>query len=71
MGNVQGVIVSKNGYRSGAAQFSNYYGIGLKELRKSNNLDCPGTLETFMNNSTILVKVAVVAAGASFIEMAA
>ena len=39
IGKVQGLSVSKTGYQSGAAQFSNYYGIGLKlkELRKSNN----------------------------------
>jgi len=45
IGNAQGLIVTKTGYQSGAAQFANYYGIGLKELRKPNNLDWKGRVK--------------------------
>lgn len=45
IGNAQGLIVTKTGYQSGAAQFANFYGIGLKELRKPNDLDWQGRIK--------------------------
>lgn len=45
IGNAQGLIVTKTGYQSGTVQFANYYGIGLKELRKPNDLDWQGRVK--------------------------
>lgn len=45
IGNAQGLIVTKTGYQSGAAQFANHYGIGLKVLRKPNELDWQGRVK--------------------------
>lgn len=44
IGNAQGLIVTKTGYQSGAAEFANYYGIRLKILRKPTNLDWEGRM---------------------------
>ena len=45
IGNAQGIIVTKTGYQSGAAKFANYYGIGLKVLRKPNDNDWKGRIK--------------------------
>lgn len=45
VGNAQGLIVTKTGYQSGAAEFANYYGIGLKILRKPTDLDWQGRMK--------------------------
>lgn len=45
IGNAQGLIVTKTGYQSGAARFANYYGIGLRELRKPNDHDWQGRIK--------------------------
>lgn len=34
IGNAQGLVVTKTGFQSGAVRFANYYGVGLKLLRK-------------------------------------
>lgn len=45
IGNAQGLMVTKTGYQSGAAEFANYYGLGLKLLRKPNNSDWEGRIK--------------------------
>lgn len=45
IGNAQGIIVTKTGYQKGTAQFANYYGIGLKLLRKPNDGDWEGRIK--------------------------
>lgn len=45
IGNARGIIVTKTGYQSGAAEFANYYGIDLKVLRKPNDADWQGRMK--------------------------
>lgn len=45
IGNVQGIIVTKTGFQSGAAEYANYYGIDLKLLRKPNDQDWEGRMK--------------------------
>lgn len=46
VGNCQGVMVTKTGFQSGAAQFGQFYGIGLKVLRAPTDADWEGLIET-------------------------
>lgn len=45
IGNAQGLIVTKTGFQSGAAEFCQYYGIGAKLLRKSTDKDWEGRVK--------------------------
>ena len=45
IGNVQGIIVTKTGFQSGAAEYANYYGIDLKLLRKPTDQDWDGRMK--------------------------
>lgn len=45
IGNAQGLIKTKTGYQSGVAGFANYYGIGLKVLRRPNDQDWQGRIK--------------------------
>lgn len=52
IGNARGIIVTKTGYQSGAAEFANYYGISLKILRKPNDNDWKGRIKDIHINIT-------------------
>lgn len=45
IGNAQGIIVTKTGFQSGAAEYANYYGIDLKLLRKPTSQDWEGRMK--------------------------
>lgn len=45
IGNVRGIMVTKNGYQRGAVDFAKFYGISLKLLRKPNELDWQGRIK--------------------------
>ncbi|MGP4073235.1 restriction endonuclease [Piscibacillus sp. B03] len=45
IGNAQGIIVTKTGYQSGAAEFAKFYGISLKVLRRPNDEDWEGRIK--------------------------
>jgi hypothetical protein len=45
IGNTTALMVTKTGYQSGATDFANYYGIGLKLLRKPTNDDWKGRVK--------------------------
>ncbi len=46
--NVNGIMVTKVGYQSGAKKFADYYGINLKELRFPNEKDWEGRIKTIV-----------------------
>jgi len=52
IGNVQGLMVTKTGYQTGAADFANYYGIALKILRKPTDEDWKGRIKDIHLNIT-------------------
>ncbi|MBA4074663.1 MAG: hypothetical protein C0508_06435, partial [Cyanobacteria bacterium PR.023] len=57
LGNCQGQMVTKTGYQSGAAAFAEFYGIGLKLVRKPTEEDWTGRLRTICVNLTASVLV--------------
>jgi len=52
IGNAQGIIVTKTGFQSGAAEYANYYGIDLKLLRKPTEKDWEGLMKDLYINIT-------------------
>lgn len=54
IGNVNGIIVSKNGFQKGAKEFGHHYGINLKELRKPINKDWKGRIKSIQLNLNII-----------------
>ncbi len=48
LNNVNGIMVTKVGYQSGAKKFADYYGINLKELRFPHNKDWEGRIKTIV-----------------------
>lgn len=46
--NVNGIMVTKVGYQSGAKKFGDFYGINLKELRFPNDKDWEGRIKTIV-----------------------
>ena len=44
LGDVQGIMVSANGFQAGTKQFAKHYGITLKELRKPSSKDTLGEI---------------------------
>lgn len=48
LANVNGVLVTKVGYQSGAKKFADFYGINLKELRFPNDKDWEGRVKTIV-----------------------
>ena len=45
IGNAQGIIVTKTGFQSGAAEYANYYGIDLKLLKRPTDKDWEGRMK--------------------------
>lgn len=52
VGNVTALMVTKTGYQSGAVDFANHYGIGLKLLRKPTEDDWKGKVKDIHVNIT-------------------
>lgn len=50
IGNAQGLIITKTGYQTGAVEFANHYGIGLKVLRKPDGNDWQGRVKNIHIN---------------------
>jgi len=46
IGNINGIMVSKNGFQKGAKEFAEYYGINLRELREPTENDWKGRIKT-------------------------
>jgi hypothetical protein len=46
--NVNGIMVTKEGYQAGAKKFADFYGINLKELRMPNDTDWEGRIKTLV-----------------------
>jgi restriction endonuclease len=55
IGNVNGIMVSKNGFQKGAKEFAEYYGINLRELREPTDQDWKGRLKTIQINMNIVM----------------
>ncbi len=50
VGNCQGIMVTRTGYQTGAEQFAQFYGIGLKVLRKPMPRDWDGRIKDIQIN---------------------
>lgn len=48
IGNIQGIIVSKNGFQSGAKKYAELYGINLKEIRPPQDEDWKGRIKNII-----------------------
>jgi len=55
IGNIQGIMVSKEGFQKGSKEFAEHYGINLKELRTPKEKDWEGRLKTIVVNTTIIL----------------
>lgn len=53
--NVNGIMVTKVGYQSGARKFADFYGINLKELRFPNDDDWKGRIKTIVFQMQMVV----------------
>lgn len=54
IGNINGILVTKKGYQSGAKKYADYYGINLKEIRFPEKDDWSGRLKTIQVNIHVL-----------------
>lgn len=48
IGNIQGIMVSRKGFQSGAKEYAEYYGINLKEIREPEDADWKGRIKTIV-----------------------
>lgn len=48
IGNIQGIMVSRKGFQSGAKEYGEHYGINLKEIREPENDDWKGRIKTIV-----------------------
>lgn len=55
IGNINGIMVTKEGYQKGSKEFAKHYGINLKELREPKADDWKGRLKTFVVNMTMFL----------------
>lgn len=55
IGNVQGIMVTKTGYQSGALRFAKYYGIKLEVTRKPSEVDWAGRVKDIVINMSMVV----------------
>jgi hypothetical protein len=55
IGNTNGIMVSKNGFQSGAKKFAEYYGINLRELRAPEEKDWEGRVKKIQINLNMVM----------------
>jgi ribosomal protein S19E (S16A) len=55
IGNINGIMVTKEGYQKGSKEFAKHYGINLKELREPKEDDWKGRLKTIVVNMTMVI----------------
>ncbi len=48
IGNIQGVMVARKGFQSGAKEYAEHYGINLKEIREPEDADWKGRIKTIV-----------------------
>ncbi|GAB0485729.1 hypothetical protein KML24008_22280 [Alistipes onderdonkii] len=48
IGNIQGIMVSRKGFQSGAKEYAEHYGINLKEIREPEDTDWNGRIKTIV-----------------------
>lgn len=56
IGNIQGIVVSKLGFQSGAIEYASHYGIHLKEIRFPQKDDWEDRIKTIVIEGTFLAK---------------
>jgi len=54
IGNINGIMVSTNGFQKGAKEFAEHYGINLKILRKPKREDWKGRIKSVSTNIEII-----------------
>lgn len=54
IGNIQGIIISKKGFQSGAKNYAEHYGINLKEIREPKDADWNGRIKTIVVKMNII-----------------
>lgn len=54
IGNIQGVMVARNGFQSGAKEYAEHYGINLKEIREPENDDWKGRIKTIVMQTNMI-----------------
>ena len=54
IGNVNGIMVSKNGFQKGAKEFAEYYGINLREIREPTDKDWEGRIKKIQINLNMI-----------------
>lgn len=54
IGNIQGIMVSRKGFQSGAKEYAKHYGINLKEIREPEDADWEGRLKTIVMKMKII-----------------
>lgn len=55
IGNINGIMVSKEGFQKGAKDFAEYYGINLRELREPTEDDWKGRIKAIQINLSIVM----------------
>ena len=55
IGNINGIMVSKEGFQKGAKEFASHYGINLKELRQPREEDWEGRVKKIVVNMTMVM----------------
>ena len=55
IGNINGIMVSKEGFQSGAKDYALHYGINLKELREPKDEDWKGKIKAIEINSVMVM----------------
>ncbi|MEA5257493.1 restriction endonuclease [Arcicella aquatica] len=55
IGNINGIMVTKEGYQKGSKEFAKHYGINLKELREPKDDDWKGRIKTIVVNMEMVL----------------
>ncbi len=55
IGNINGIMVTKEGYQKGSKEFAKHYGINLKELREPKEEDWKGRIKSIVVNMVMVV----------------
>ncbi len=54
IGNINGIMVTKEGYQKGSKEFAKHYGINLKELREPKEEDWKGRIKSIVVNMVMV-----------------
>jgi hypothetical protein len=55
IGNINGIIVSKEGFQKGALDYASHYGINVKEIREPRDVDWKGRIRSIEINPTMVL----------------